>query len=68
MSYMAVNCVFLQCGKRAVIHGGHVHLENETLFAGFCGRHHKKRKVHPVKNCKLLEGCFGKWKKEYGAL
>ena len=58
------------CLSKAVSFGGHVHIGNETIIAGFCDRHDFNCKEH-ASFCKKLsnegcKGCYGEWTEEMG--
>lgn len=54
-----VNCVL--CFEKATCFGGHVHIEKETIIAGFCKTHFKTQPT--IDGCK---GCYGEWKEQMG--
>lgn len=57
-----LNCII--CFEKATGFGGHVHVEKETIIAGFCNTHFDSAiKTNPIPDCK---GCYGEWKEEMG--
>jgi hypothetical protein len=51
------------CLGKAVSFGGHVHIGNQTIIAGFCKEHFNFKKKLGRDDCK---GCYGEWTEEMG--